>query len=96
MKFTIQATTSCVCLQQDGTPALCRMFQGTAENGAQVRFVVAHYSVSNQSEGYELVQEFFRRLDADAVAKASRGEILIQENIVEEPTPPRAKEIGQA
>lgn len=93
MKFTIEASERVVCLGEDGTPALCRVFVGTAENGAQVRLAVAHCAVSARSPGWEVVHEYFNALDKDGLRKVRLGDFLVQLSETEEVEP---MERGQA
>lgn len=90
MKFTIEDTSELVALEGDVGATLCRVFTGTADNGAVVRFAVAHCAVADNRPGWKPVREYFSKLDDEATERARAGQFLVQSSDTEtvEPRPP--------
>lgn len=83
MKFTIEETEQLVVLEGDVGGTLCRVFRGTAENGAKVTFCVAHTAVMQRFPGWEPVRALFQRLDEEGVLAARVGNFLVLDSETE-------------
>jgi hypothetical protein len=75
MKFTIEDTPHLAAMKGDAGATLTRVYYGTAENGARVRFCVAHAAVheTQQPELTRPVLEYFQRLDEQMMTGARLG-----------------------